>query len=274
MDERRLFSHPTSIPDNIVKGFDAILVLGGGVPESIDHLPPYVERRADDAAAVVQRFESFQKRPNRSGETRSDKQREKLAIDKSSLPILCLSAGTAHLPQLMGKDGLPIWESTACAAYLSEKHGLEDLYLETTSYDTIGNAFYARTAHTDISGWRKLLVITNDFHMDRTMAIFEWIFLRCNKDNYELWYLASPNDGLTEEAVKARQDRESDSLKNIRENLAPQYSTLKDVWIFLTHEHSLYTAAKLVDRGRGRGDSKASPIVQQSYGALGIPGNN
>jgi uncharacterized SAM-binding protein YcdF (DUF218 family) len=104
----------------------------------------YVQRRCDDAAAVLKRH--------------CDSSQSKVSL----LPILALSAGTAHLPQLMSKDGLPVWESTSSAAYLQKRHGLRNVYVETTSYDTIGNAYYARTGHTDINGWRRLLIVTNE----------------------------------------------------------------------------------------------------------------
>jgi uncharacterized SAM-binding protein YcdF (DUF218 family) len=262
---RLRFSNPRDIPKDIVESLDAIIVLGGGVPESIDHPPVYVEKRCDDAIDI------FHMRQNQ-------------------VPILCLSAGTAHLPQLLGSDGLPVWESTASASYLLNK-GIPShfVYVETTSYDTIGNAYYTRTTHTDINGWRKLLIITNEFHMDRTIAIFDWIFLSCsgitnegppkkrkgNKSNnqssnqYELFYLDSPNVGLSSEAVHARKEREAASARTVREKLAPTRTTLKDVYQFLTQDHALYTAQKLVERGRGSagGDVQASSTVKESYGA-------
>jgi uncharacterized SAM-binding protein YcdF (DUF218 family) len=122
--------------DVMSQKFDAILVLGGGVPSSLYEPPIYVKQRCDDAAAI-------------RGTTET--------------PILTLSAGTAHLPQLLSKDGLPVWESTSSAAYLQQRHNIHsNLYMETTSYDTIGNAFFARTSHTDIVHWRKLLVVTSE----------------------------------------------------------------------------------------------------------------
>lgn len=264
----RLFTDADAIPSDTLLKFDAVLVLGGGVPNSIDHPPVYVERRADDAASVARRFETFSKGKRKVSEQENDEHRSLVSNKSSPLPIICLSAGTAHLPQLLSSDGLPIWESTSCAAYLREKHGLEkDVFVETTSYDTIGNAFYTRTTHTDISGWRNLLVITNAFHMDRTMAIFDWIFLQCNDDNYQLHYLSSPDVGLTEEAVEARREREKKSEKTVREILAPKHTTLKDVWKFLTHEHSLYSASGLVKRGKGDVNSVSSSMIKQSYGA-------
>lgn len=143
--EQNVFSDPAEIPTLTLMSLDAILVLGGGRPSKLEEPPKYVQRRCDDAAAVIQRRISL-------GNKRS----------KEILPILCLSAGTAHMPQLLASDGLPIWESTATAAYLEKQHGLSDnVFVETTSYDTIGNAFFARTSHTGVTGWRNLLVITN-----------------------------------------------------------------------------------------------------------------
>jgi uncharacterized SAM-binding protein YcdF (DUF218 family) len=263
----RLFSSPDQIPRDILRKFDAVIVLGGGVPDSLELPPIYVQQRADDAAKVVREYQGI------SSKTKSR------AIQDHSLPILCLSAGTAHLPQLLSPDGLPIWESTSCAAYLAAQHNLvDDVFVETTSYDTIGNAFFTRTSHTDVNGWRRLLVITNEFHMSRTAAIFDWIFLGCSQksgkngrqkrdDTYELYYLSSQNVGLSEDAINARREREEQSAKNVRENLAKKYTTMAKVWKFLNSEHSLYTASKLVERGRGSGvDGGASEMVKKSYG--------
>jgi uncharacterized SAM-binding protein YcdF (DUF218 family) len=151
----RIFENPNAIPTELILGFDAIIVLGGGAPMSLDSPPVYVQRRCDDAAEVWKRRNEYTEKLIRIQQHRQQKM--------SVLPILSLSAGTAHVPQLMSANGLPIWESTSSAAYLHTKHGIDysELFVETASYDTIGNAYYTRTAHTDISGWRNLLIITN-----------------------------------------------------------------------------------------------------------------
>lgn len=285
--QHRLFTSPNDIPSSILSSLDAILVLGGGVPKSVDRPPVYVERRCDDALAVVGRHLQ---------ESSSNK---RLSTSATPLPILCLSAGTAHLPQLMGADGLPVWESTACAAYL-ENHAQQQevqqpihIFVETTSYDTIGNAYYTRVSHTDINGWKNLLVITNEFHMDRTMAIFDWIFgatdgsgssspgVRRRQQGYRLFFLASPNVGLTNQAIEARKEREAQSAATVRTQLAPKYKSLTQIHHFLTHEHALYSAHSLVERGRGisssritNNDKGASWAVKQSYGGTSSRDSN
>eukprot|EP00934_Nitzschia_sp_Nitz4_P002836 Nitzschia sp. Nitz4//scaffold137_size62074//47177//48067//NITZ4_006425-RA/size62074-processed-gene-0.95-mRNA-1//-1//CDS//3329535730//2826//frame0 len=245
-----IYSSPTDIPQQVLNQLDAIFVLGGGVPDDLDHPPIYVQRRADDAASLLTQSPS-----------------------KQPPAILCLSAGTAHVPQLLSPAGLPIWESTACAAYLAQAHNvIDNVYVETTSYDTIGNAYFARTSHTDHNGWRRILIITNEFHMTRTKAIFDWVFGLPAADtsrppSYQLYYLSSPDVGLSHEAIEARQQREEQSATNVRENLAKKYNTMSKLWNFLHHEHALYTASKLVERGRGAGEQDTSEMVKKSYGA-------
>lgn len=252
---KRFFTSPDEIPSSLIHKFDAVIVLGGGAPASLEEPPIFVQNRADDAATIVRKFEQMS------------------AHSQTSLPVLCLSAGSAHMPQLLSPDGLPIWESTATAAYLAKRHQMtNNVYVETTSYDTITNAFFTRTTHTDVNGWRNLLLVTSEFHMPRTVAIFDWIFLKCSSgqhrgDRYILYYLSSPNIGLTTDAIEARTKREIESTRNVLENLSKKYTTLSEVWTFLNREHSFYTANSLIERARGSvKDPGASELVRQSYG--------
>ena len=130
--QTNLFSNISDIPAS--SSFDVIFILGGGAPTAWNILPVYVQQRCDDA----------------------------LKVSNKRTPLLCLSAGTAHVPQLLSPQGLPVWESTACAAYILEKDPERNVFVETTSYDTIGNAFYARTSHAELAGWKKILIVTNE----------------------------------------------------------------------------------------------------------------
>ena len=153
---------------------DAILILGGGVPLSPKEPPVYVQRRCDVVAKLLHTIEK--------------------QISRAAMPnIVCLSAGTAHLAQyILPNDGLrecfvsnrclyiliveanvihhlqiaALWESTASVAYLINhpKYPVDGshVFVETTSYDTISNAYFTRTTFTDVAGWKKLLVVTNE----------------------------------------------------------------------------------------------------------------
>jgi uncharacterized SAM-binding protein YcdF (DUF218 family) len=258
----RLYKSPNDIPVRVLQRLDAVLVLGGGKPASLEEPPVYVQRRCDDAAAVVQRRQS----PTTAGETKTE---HRHLSGTALLPVLCLSAGTAHLPQLMSASGLPVWESTASAAYLEKKYGMSDnVFVETTSYDTVGNAFFSRIGHTEVAGWKRLLIVTNQFHMARSKAIFDWIF-GLDDGNYHLSYLVSPDVGLSQEALAARAEKEAASLLSVR-TLAAQHTSMKQVWAFLNTQHDLYTANKLVERARSTrsGDEATSQLVKKSYGGI------
>ena len=77
--------------------FDCILVLGGGVPTGPSTCLPFVANRCDAAVKV---------------------RAAHAACGAATLPpLLCLSAGTAHAPQLLSPAGLPVWEATVSAAH-------------------------------------------------------------------------------------------------------------------------------------------------------------
>jgi len=224
--------------------FDAVLVLGGGAPSQPRVPPPYVANRCDAAAAV------------------------RAAHPEPAPAILCLSAGTVHKPQLISADGLPVWEATSSAAYLLDA-GLpaDSIFVETVAYDTIGNAFFARTTHTDLTGWRRLLVITSRFHMERTMAIFSWVFAaEPITEPYTLTYLATEDAGLPDSVLFARRAHEAQGTENVRTTLAPAYRTMRDIHSFLTSQHGMHSAAKLTERASSSGDEREPEAMAQSYG--------
>lgn len=272
---RVILQSPAQVSDALLASLDAVLVLGGGRPTTLAEPPLYVQRRCDDAATLAHRYAAL----DNAKKTMTIRMSDKHPLDQlrpAVLPILTLSAGTAHVPQLLAPDGLPIWESTASAAYLAQRYPHiqpQQLYVETVSYDTIGNAYFARTTHTDVNGWHKLLVITNDFHMNRTAAIFDWIFALSSDtadsaatQAYELVYLASPDVGLSRDALLARHTREEASLANVHRYAATYRTSLAQVHHFLTTEHALYTAHTLVERGRAGPNVETTDLEKKSYG--------
>ena len=94
----------------------------------------------------------------------------------ATIPIVALSAGTTHKPNPRDVLGFPVKECTS-GAYALRSLGVasDHIYQEGVSLDTIGNAYFLRTIHTDPVRWRRLLIITSEFHMNRTRAIFDWV---------------------------------------------------------------------------------------------------
>ena len=186
--------------------FDGIVVLGGGVREG-GALPAWAERRFDRA----------------------------LEID-SQAPFLCLSAGTTHRPPPLNEQGFPYLESVAGAAYLLAKGApASRIQVETVSYDTIGNAYFAKVLHIDPAEWRHLMVITSEFHMNRARAIFEWVF-GMEPGKYTLQFEATPNDGLAGASLERRLQKEAEALAGLSV-LVNKIRDLKSLhhWIFASH---------------------------------------
>ena len=193
--------------------YDAVIVPGGGVRAG-GELPPWVKIRFDRAI-------------ERSGEA----------------PIVCLSAGTGHRPNPLDQTGRAIFEAVAGAQFLV-RNGVpvRRIFIEVASWDTIGNAYFARTMHTDPSGWRRLLVITSEHHMPRTEAIFRWVFGLAPDIGYSLSFEAVPDVGLDGPVLQARKDRERASLAALG-NLIPRFRTLAQLHQWLFTEHDAYKAS-------------------------------
>mmetsp|Transcript_5499 Transcript_5499/g.13389 ORF Transcript_5499/g.13389 Transcript_5499/m.13389 type:complete len:161 (-) Transcript_5499:5-487(-) len=135
---------------------DAVVILGGGKPKSLLEPPRFVQNRCDIAAKIYLEAKKFGRK----------------------IHLVPISAGTAHSSQLLNKQGLPIWESAASAAYMVKTHGIDSkaILMETTSYDTIGNAYFTRAQICDPMDFKRIWIVTSEFHMPRSKAIFEWIF--------------------------------------------------------------------------------------------------
>ena len=194
-----------------MSNFDAILVPGGGVYAG-GRLPQWSINRLDRALELA-----------------------------DGAAIITLSAGTTHKAPPLNLSARPIIESVAAAGYLLQRGYPKELILaETASYDTIGNAYFARVMHTDPAGFRKLLVITSTFHMPRTGAIFRWIFTAPPIDSaYDVSFEAVPDAGLPPDALEARYAKERASLASLLPRI-PAYPTLASIHHWLFTEHAAY----------------------------------
>lgn len=194
---------------------DAILVLGGGLtPDANPH--PW----------VIARLQA--------------------AIEKSNTAaIICLSAYTPHKPPPLDRFGYPIPESLASASYLM-KLGCPPrrILIESCSYDTIGNAFFARVQHLTPRGFRKLLVVTSDFHMPRTQDIFQTVLSLnegAQKSAFELDFLATPNDGLDGKNLLHRLEKEQKALEAwIHRKNCMRWDNIGAFHQWLYQEHECY----------------------------------
>lgn len=207
--------YPDTAPHRLT-GYDAIMVPGGGLDEEGRPLPCVLSRL--DAA---------------------------LAHANTSDYFLMLGRYSAHVPPVVDNASFPIDEATAAGSYLID-HGIEGsrIYLDRWSMDTIGNAVFARLMHSDPRAWRKLLVITSEFHMPRVRAIFDWIFTLPPAGAggpVDLSYEATPNTGMSDSIVQARMLKEAESLKSLNDT-KQNVTDLAELHQFIFGEHDAYMA--------------------------------
>merc|ERR1711924_372437 len=119
-----------------------------------------------------------------------------------------------------------------------------DIYEENWSLDTIANAYMLRTIHTDIAGWRRLVIVNNEFHMRRTQAIFDGVFglePLPSFGGYELSYVEVPNEGLEGEVLASRQEREAKSLTGFQKTIS-SIKSMHQMYTFLFSDHMAYAS--------------------------------
>ena len=208
---------------------DAIVVPGGGQAEVYaGPTPPHMVARLDLAAKLYHAAQAPKPR------------------------IICLSGGTPHKPNPRDARGFDSKESTASARYLISEHDVPpaDVLEEAFSLDTIGNAYFLRVWHTDVAGYRSLLVVNNAFHLPRTRAIFDHVFSLpaapgAAAPDYALTYAEAPN-ALPPDVEAARVQREAKSLAAYAKTAA-RVATLADMHDFLFFDHGAYATKRLLD---------------------------
>ena len=160
---------------------------------------------------------------------------------------LCNGGGTTHKPRFIS-NGFAVPEAALMGKQLVAL-GVkpEDVFVEGYSDDTIGNAYFARTMHFDArQDWVSLRVITSEFQMARTKAIYDWTFgllpLPVNKSRYVLTYDAVEDNGaLADRALQSRRRKETASLASFRSSLAG-FTHLSQAHDHIFRRHSGYTA--------------------------------
>jgi hypothetical protein len=211
--------------------YDAILVLGGGVREA-GVLPPWVLRRLDLAIELAR-----------------------------GAYIVTSSAGTTHKPPPIDANGFPIFEWVAAVKYLIGAGVPADrILVDRYSYDTIGNAYFTRIVHADPMAFRRLMVITSDFHLPRARRVFEWVYgLTPRSSEYELHYRGVPDDDLDRSALEQRLEKERRSMDALA-TLTRRLTTVRDFHRWFFAEHNAYNAA-----GKAFGEGKVGDVELQSY---------
>ncbi|GBF93965.1 hypothetical protein Rsub_06214 [Raphidocelis subcapitata] len=204
---------------------DAVVMLAGGLhPDG--GLPDWVSRRLDTSFDIH-------------------------LTQQRRCPILMLGGGTPHKPPVLAPSGHVVHESTSCADYLISKGADAGALLkEVSSYDTVGNAYFALTIHAIPAGWRRVAVVTSEFHMPRAVALFETIWglagrsVYGDESRFELMYVSSSDEGVFDDYVyQARVEKEAQAVANWKATAA-KFTSLADFHQWFYSDHLCYAVPK------------------------------
>eukprot|EP00415_Alexandrium_ostenfeldii_P000714 UN0714 len=148
------------------------------------------------------------------------------------------------------KSHFQVYEAEGNARSLIHDFGVspEHVFEENWSLDTIGNAYLLRSIHSDVAGWQRLIVVNNEFHMERTRAIFEKVFSLTPEPSfgpYSLEFVEVPNDGLEGDVLASRKEREAKSTVGFRNNTASM-TEMRQMHSFLFSDHLAYASKRLL----------------------------
>jgi hypothetical protein len=144
---------------------------------------------------------------------------------------------SARDPRLRGTADQKL-ESQVAADFLQSR-GVSgsDIILDDLSLDTIGNAYFLRTSDGDVVKARSLVVVTNDFHVERARAIFKKMyslgpFLHGGQDDYKVSFEPVPNLDIEPSALRKRESFERQQLEEF-ERVSREWRDLHDVHAYL-----------------------------------------
>jgi hypothetical protein len=210
--------------DNLLSqydGIDYIFVLAGGLNDQSEN-HDWVIRRLDIAVAL------YQRKPRK---------------------IICLGGGTYHKVPHLNHQGFVIHESTACAQYLILQ-GIphQNIMREWGSYDTIANGVFAFFNYIIPLSIKKCAIITSDFHIERTMVIFNWINnLKGIQSPIQMEFISVDSNTLYQAIINARIEREKQSLKNLLE-VVNKITSIEEFHEWFYTQHNAYNCAYIYKR--------------------------
>jgi len=87
-------------------------------------------------------------------------------------PSVLITCGWAY------RDDSTIAIADAMCRYAIETSPItsESVLTARESRDTVGDAFFSKQIVTSKPGWNKFLVVTSDYHVDRTLDVFRFVY--------------------------------------------------------------------------------------------------
>ncbi|ADD67418.1 protein of unknown function DUF218 [Denitrovibrio acetiphilus DSM 12809] len=100
------------------------------------------------------------------------------------------------------RDDSSIKIADAMKKYAKEKNiPVDRIIVELNSRDTVGDAIFTKNNIVKNKEWKKILVVTSDYHVDRTRKIFEFVY----GDQYHIDVIGSETEQKNE--LKINEER-------------------------------------------------------------------
>ena len=106
-------------------------------------------------------------------------------------------------------------KTEACAMKeYAETLGVDNkqIFLEEDSKDTLGNAYFTKINILEPKQWKDVIVVTSDFHLERTKYIFDFIL----GPDYKVEYVLT-DTGLSKEKDIELKKQEDKTIKVLKE---------------------------------------------------------
>eukprot|EP00322_Chrysochromulina_rotalis_P007300 CAMPEP_0115841312 /NCGR_PEP_ID=MMETSP0287-20121206/7224_1 /TAXON_ID=412157 /ORGANISM="Chrysochromulina rotalis, Strain UIO044" /LENGTH=271 /DNA_ID=CAMNT_0003294955 /DNA_START=92 /DNA_END=907 /DNA_ORIENTATION=- len=210
-----------------IEGYHAIIIPAGGQTE--DGPPAHVLARLERAVHLYQ-------------------------LSSEPKPYVITTAwGTPHKPCPHDAAGFERHEAQDNAKYLMT-HGVDPARIleESVSLETVGNAYFARVLHTDVRGLRKLAVVNNHFHIERTRAVFGHVFRVPPLDGqpdaaYEIDFV-EVEDRLAQDVLEIRKKKELAAVPKFARGGPWQEATptLRELHDWVHQENTAYASRRLL----------------------------
>lgn len=94
-----------------------------------------------------------------------------------------------------------ISEAQAMKIYAEAAGAQGEVFAEENSLDTLGGAYFTKINFAEKNNWSKIIVVTSDFHMQRTRYLFKKVY----GQKYKMKFIEAPHNLSEKEFVKTRE---------------------------------------------------------------------
>ena len=200
----------------------AIIISAGGVSSSRT-LPNYVKTRLDKGIEVY----------NSNSNTRTI--------------FILTGRETVYKPPVLDPKGFPIIESELMAKYLIKKGiSKQNIRIEKFSNDSLGGAIFSKIFLVDPLNIKSIVIISSEFHIKRLKKIYNWIF-NLGKSKYNLKFVTAPNNGIKENILLARKNKEKNDIERIKK-LEEKIQNKNELLSWLFSKHAGYSIGLEADK--------------------------